>query len=351
MKKTEEVQEITLLTNEQIEALPKEAVKTVKSLNESLSTAQLQIFIPVVQSYIDLRDKAVKLKLEKNENGEVKKESISEYKSIKAEQRTLNGLITSKIKLIKNPINAIRTDIIAVEKTFKSESDKIKEAAEKEFEEYEKIQAEIAAEKQRKKDEALNAKVNEAKATADEATLKLQKTTAYNAVKYEIIGESIKDAVNEAVLNANKNRLLELQDSITKSNYDDAIDGNDVSILDDNVQTELREYFNVSKANSLKMLSERLKAIETETENVVMKATSQQPTSNIVETAKAVEQAFPGIVPFPPVPRTESLSDDEFIEYAKSEIEKILNMVVLRLETNPASKPELYDLRNKLSDI
>ena len=49
----------------------------------------------MVQTYIDLREKAIKLKAEKDESGEITKESIANYKSIKAEQRTLNGLITS----------------------------------------------------------------------------------------------------------------------------------------------------------------------------------------------------------------------------------------------------------------
>lgn len=347
MKTNEEVQEIAVLTDEQINSLPKEAVKTVQALNKSLSNSHLQNFVPVVQKYIDLRDKALKLKMEKEEDGTITKDSISNYKEIKAEQRALNGLITSKIKLIKDPINAIRADIIDVEKTFKSESDKIKLAAEKEFEEYEKELTRLAEEKQKKKDAELLAKVEESNKAAEDAKNQMAKTTIYNKIKYEIIGEGISEKTSTALASANKNTLVALSEKLNNTTYDDAIEGLDISILDMEVQAELKERFVTVKNQSIQLIKEKVAAIDLESENMVLKAAN--PSANITEAAKQIDSVIPPAVPnIPsvPLPQTTRIVT---VPYLLDEAKRLYNFASAMIAENPSCNPLIYDLRNSLS--
>lgn len=241
--KKNEIKEIQVLTEEQIDALPTEAVEVVRVLSGSLPTAQLMIFVPVVQKYVELREKASKLRLERDEELEFTPECIKLYKEVKKEVGTFNGELKRKMKEIKDPINAMKSDILNVENTFKGESDKIKETILEEFQEYEDELEKAKQAALDKKNAAMNAQIAAANEEAERLQKQSEVSNLYNTIKYTRIQEEITNAVDDAIFNNNEDALAALKAKIAQKTWNSIIAGVDVLTLDDTTVEELQEGF------------------------------------------------------------------------------------------------------------
>lgn len=349
--KTEEVQEITVLTDEQIALLPDETKESVIFLTEHVNPTDLAKLNPMAEELLEIREIGSKLKLMPAVDGKFDKKNIQEFTNIKTKIRSFRAGVKSTAKELKEEPAKITKAIIAIEKEFINEATIVYDAAETEFNDFIVEEERIKAEKQAKKDAELLASVNAAKAEANEANEKMQKTNIYNKIKYEIIG-GLSETVSEALLDANKNKLLSIKESYTKSEYIDAIHGLDISILDENVRTELAEKFASTKSQSLRLIQEKLDAIKNEEDNAILKATSANNTPAPLVQEEVKEEPQVPVVPEEPrllIPTLNELDDNEFIDYVLNELKILSNLTIKRVEDKPSSSPKIYDLRNSLS--
>lgn len=268
---------LSVLTDEQIQELPSDAVADVRFLSSNLAAAQLQVFTPVVLDYLKLREESLSLKLVKGEDNEITVESIQNYKDFKANQRSFNGMLTAKIAEIKDPINATRNGIISIDKTFRTESNILKETAEKEFDEYEKEKLRKAKEAKDKKDALLKAEVDAAKQVANEATLKNNVSTVYNKIKYTLISEGITNHVLDVLDNLNEKSLLIEKSQLIQGTFEKLVINEETSILDAAKIEELKEAYDVAKMRSIKLIDGKLEQLEKDHEREVEAAAKKIP--------------------------------------------------------------------------
>lgn len=264
--------EITILTEEQIKALPQEAVDTVMVLNDDLANKQLRIFVPVVQDYMKLRDQALALKVEKGEKGEITKDSIQAYKDLKKATGSFNSSLKTEIKKIKDPLNDTKSKVISVEKTFKTESDKIKDAAEKLFKEYED---EVARKKQEaldKKNAALNAKITEAENEAAELKKTSARSETINNLKYKETLEGITQKASDAVTNLNEGQVKALSQTLGITDFKDVLAKYDTSDIDDATLDSLEVSYVQAVKNAKSLLDNHLLSLKNERELAISKA-------------------------------------------------------------------------------
>ena len=370
VKSKEEEIEISILTEDQINELPQDAVESVRILSDDLATKQLRIFIPVVQQYIELRDLALTLKLEKGEDGEVTKESIQAYKDLKKATGSFNSELTKNIKKIKDPLNDTKSKVISVEKTFKSESDKIKEKAEKLFQEYED---EVARKKQEaidKKNAALNAKIKE----AEDAAAEMQKTSArsqvLNDIKYKETLEGITQKAADAVNHLNETQIKTLSQEFSIKEFSDVLTKYDTSALEQTTIDELTVAFNKAKEGAILTLNSKLKSLENEREL----AFSRRTESAKLEDPRLTGESIPheeymkmfyqndvptGTIPPPPIPGStpESMNFQIFLNTPSSffvkNIENVLEKIsdAIDLKIGMGATPELAELRDKFNQF
>lgn len=329
--------EIQVLTEEQISELPKDAVKEVAALNKSLVTEQLQIFVPVVQQYIDLRDRVSKLKLEKDEDGKIKKDSLQEYKSIKKEIGSFNTMQKEKIKEIKDPINAIRADIISVDKTFKSESDKLKEAIQNEFKEWEDEQQRKREEAKAKKEAAMRAEIEEANARAEEERKKSEVSHTINAIKYDEIMGNITGRANQLVNTLNIASLKSLVSEFKNKKFLELTLNYDVSLIEDETMEKLKSQFEKEISSSIALIENKIKSLEKEKAREIEKA--QQ------EVAPAPEPQ--NTIPEKPA---EDVSNEYFLSMIKGQLSAIEDELETRIQGGKHN-PEIIQLYSKLKSI
>lgn len=351
--------EISVLTEDQIDNLPEDAVESVRVLSSDLANKQLQVFVPVVQKYIELRDLALRLKIDKNEKGEVTKESIQDYKDLKKATGSFNSELKAKIKEIKDPLNDTRSKVISVEKTFKSESDKIKQEAEKLFQEYED---EVARKKQEaidKKNAALNAKIKE----AEEAASEMQKTSArsqvINDLKYKEILEGITQKASDAVNNLNEVQIKTLSQSFSILEFKDILANYDISDIDQKTIDDLEVSFNTASTNAQLMLNDKLQSLKNERELAFSRRQAEDPTPAIVPTTRS-EDVAPSIPDAPMgIPGAEP-TEFRFVIYMdtpNSFFTKNIENVISKLEEAIDAKlrkgvtPELAELKDKFNQF
>ena len=257
------------------------------------------------------------------------------------------GTLTATAKDLKANYTKINKGYKAVEDSFISEATVVFDALEKEFKPYRDYLADKKQAALDKKNEAINKAAKEANEKAQEATQKMAKTNAYNKIKYDIINRHITEKATDLVLTANKATLLQFQKELNGYTYQSVTASTDDSILDQEVKAELLENFNASKEKSKNLIENRLKAIETETENIVHKAKEWEPsTNNHIEVfSKPVV-----VPPVPPVPDVQSeYTDDDFLKEMNRRLNEVLHLVKLRIQDNPKCDGKIYDLRNKLN--
>ena len=287
------LEEFQVLTEEQILELPVEVKENVVFLTEKLGASELVTLNPMVVELLEIRKMNEELILmPKNLDGDFNKENIKDYKALKSKIRSFNSKIKSSAKKLKIEPAKITKGIIAIEKTFLNENKIVQDSAAEKFALYEADVIEKARIAKEKKDKALTDKIAEEKAIAEKANLNLNKTVIYNKVKYELINKKYSEDVSDAVLNANEAKLKEMRNELLLNSYDEFIKGNDISILDENVQSELKDYFISSKNKALNSIDARVKAIETEKENTILSAKNETIKETVEETTKAFTESY-----------------------------------------------------------
>ena len=250
--------EIIIITEEQVDALPEKAVATVRSLKGSLPQAQLQIFIPVVQQYIELRELASTVKLEKDAEGNITKESIEVYKAAKKAVGAFNGELKRKMKDVKDPLNLILADVRKVDNTFKEESDNIKEAITTEFQPYEDEIARKKKEADDKKNAALKAEVDAANEAAEFERQKNLKSEVINKLKYGEIMEGITQKTVDAVADMNPRSLEQYLHAVRNTDFADIKGRYDVTVIDAETLESIEASFAKARAGAINLIDERL---------------------------------------------------------------------------------------------
>lgn len=341
--KTEELKELEVLTPEQIEVLPEEVKENVVYLTDNMNTKDLMVLNPIVKELLAIKDDVDNLEMKPiGEDGKYDKENIQTFVDAKKRIRSFRSNLKSSATTLKEPYLAIQKSVIAIEKSIKAEADEAYEKAEKTFAEYVKYEEDLKAERQSKKDAALQAKVDEANSAAEEANAKMEKTNIYNKIKFDLINAKVVEATQDALLNGNKQRLEFLKSEFEAHDYHSAISGIDDSILDEEVRLELQAYYDKSVKNSIGLINDKLKSIQTEIDNKILSS------GNKTEEVKEVP-----LVPVPPVPEVNynDFSDEELVNHISEKALKLLTLTQDRIKLNPSCSPKIYDLRNILSDL
>lgn len=318
-----EVTEVQVLTEEQINALPEVVRTNVKYLSENVGVKDLSVLNPIATELIEIRQLGSELQLMPlNDKGEFNKDNVQQFVDLKKKIRSFRSGLKSDIKDLKAPYVKINKGYISIEKAIIDEATKVYESAEETFATYITEQDKIAAERQAKKDKALQealAEENKGKVEAQDA---LAKSTLYNKIKYEIINKNTTEASANAVANSNRDIVSGLESDINNYTFDTIIGDNDVSILDENVVAELKEYFITSKNNAVKILVDKIKALDIETKNIQLEA--QKTTI-----ASPIEVEVENVIPNPPIPRFETLeqciNQIEFVGYISIDGHKLEN--------------------------
>lgn len=313
----QEVVEFEILTPEQIKALPDDVHENVTFLTDNARPKELMKLNPIVVRLLNMRENVDKLELKKDEDGNFKKESIEEYKAWKAEQRSFNGDLERTSKKLQKPYQDINKGFISIRKTFKDESDKLKEEAEKKFAPYEEEKIRKKKEADEKRDKELKDEI----AKRDEQTKELQNkqkvSSVYNDIKFVEIAENISDNASDAIIEKNEDALQQLKAQIAQKTFEKITAKYETEVLDDTMKTELEAAFDKAKDRAIRMIQDKLDSYEMQRENDLNKA--KQEAQN--------EPAQTSSIPAPPSPEPEQeevdirkTTDDEFIE-------KIVNSV------------------------
>ena len=289
METENKVQEVQVLTEEQILALPETVKENVTFLTEEMGTKELVVLNPMVSELLEIRELGSELRMMPiNSNGEFNKDNIQEFVDLKKKVRTFRAGVKNSAKVLKEPFAKITKGIIAIEKTFIEEATKVYDAAETEFKAYDDEQTRLAEERQKKKDKALLDKIAEESAARNQAQNQLQKTNVYNGIKYQAINEGMVDVISDAVLNANEGRLKDLEQWLGNTTYASRKGSLDDSILDEDVQGELREHYLACKIKCEQMLKNRFTSIEVKKKNAILEAQQTEAAKPIEVESKEV---------------------------------------------------------------
>lgn len=357
--KTEEVAELVILTDEQIEVLPESVKENVVFLTEQLHKKDLMVLNPIVSELIEIRSFGDRLEMKPPKDGVFDKDNVQEFIDLKKKIRTFRAGVKKSGTDLKEPYLKIQKGVVAIEKAIIEEATKVYDDAEVKFKLYIDAEEEKARLKEEAKNKALLDAVEEQSKAAKEAEDKLKVSQVYNKIKYDIITKSIVENVNDALLNANEARLRELSQELNQSSYDGLVSGIDISVLSQEVAAELHEFYSISKNRSIKLINEKLKAIDIEKQNMLLENAKSSETSidRLVEAKNKIDAEIPPAVP--PVPGMESiepfsdalasLDDDQFIGFIIKEANKLLYLTNARLQKKPHCSPRIYDIRNLLS--
>jgi hypothetical protein len=276
---TKEVKEIEILTPEQIERLPDTVHDNVVFLTENVRPQELVKLNPLVSELLNMRDHLSKLEVVKDKDGKITKDSIDDYKELLKTQRSFNGTLTKTAKVLQKPYQDINKGFIEIKKTFKEESDKVKEAAEEIFAEYEEEKARKAAEQQAKKDAALNAKIEESTKEAEELRRKQEASNVFNQIKYVEIGERITERTSQAILSLNENSLARLIPEMAQKSFSGITANLDLSLLEESVLEQLKTSFDTAKRFAIASIEDKLEHYATirEKEALVAKSIPTPP--------------------------------------------------------------------------
>lgn len=357
-----EVKEIEVLTEEQISVLPDSVRDNVIFLTEEMNPKDLMVLNPAVQTLLKLRERGAKLKMKAPVDGKFDKENIQSFVDLKKDIRSFRSGIKETAKKLKEPYAKITKGIISIEKTFVEEGTVVYDVAEKEFDPYIKAEAEKDRIKQEKKDKALNDAILKAEQENKAIILEAEKTKTYNKIKYEIIAEKITEATSDALLNSNESKLKGLKEDFGGVTFDEIVSNFriDVSSLDLEILTELKESLIKAQRNSIALINDKLESIAIERKNLILESAKEESKKEIPINPTPVSNTTPITPPVPPIPNvpqvpntitrnSETLTDQELIDYVKKEGLRIFNIVNGRIGNNGACNPEIYKLRSELS--
>ena len=337
-KKKKELKELVILTPEQIEELPVTVKDNVVFLTEKVGSTDLMKLNPMVTELIAIRNegKAIAF-IEADAEGKFDKANIQEFVDIKKRVRTFRARVKEVGKEMKMEPTKINKAIISIEKIFLAEATDVYDNSEKLFEPYIKAEKEKELLKQKKKDQALLDKIEEAKKGEDKATLQLDKTNVYNKIKYELITGLITEVVADAVVNGSEHRVKEVKFTIDTYTYELITTGADDSILDEAVIGELKHFYVNAKQKGLGMLQAKLEAFTMERQNVILESQKTPfPAPPVIATENA------------PIGQVAIQNDKEFGDYIVAEGKRLLSLTSNRLNEASYCTPNIYHLRTIL---
>jgi len=337
--KTEEVQELVVLTDEQIEFLPKEVKENVVFLTENMNNKDLMVLNPIVIELMAIKNDIANLVFKPiGEDGKWDKQNIQTFVDAKKRIRAFNGELGRSSKTLKEPYLAIQKGIVAIEKAIKSESDNAMAEAESIFKDYVDWEESEKKRKEDAKNRALLKKVEQAESIVKEAQDKQEITATYNKIKYDFIHKNLVENVTNAILDANQRKIESLRTDIESWTYENTVKEliSNTDILSDELQSELHMLFSQSKTKAIRLLDDKIQELKTN---------SLQP---------AIVPVAPILSPVPPPPTHGlaahiDLTDEEFVKYVSESVANLLNLTVLRIKANPKCASTIYDLRNRLS--
>jgi hypothetical protein len=335
----EEVQELVVLTPEQIEELPTTVKENVVFLTEKVGTSDLMELNPMVSELIEIREQGKGLIFAgTNDAGEYSKSNIQDFVDVKKRIRTFRAKVGKVAKILKVEPTKINKAIIAIEKAFIAEATAVYDNAEKLFEPYIMAEEEKALAKQKAKDQALLDKIAEEKAGKDEAEEKLAKSNLYNKIKYELITGLITEKVSEAISLGSEQHVQDIKARIDSYSYELITTGVDDSILDEDVVGELKHFYVNAKQKALVMINGRLDAFAKERENIILES-NQRPFEADVIIGK------PDVIP---ATTNQIQSNKEFSDYIIAEGKRLLSLTNDRLDGDVYCTPNIYHLRTIL---
>jgi len=357
----------TVLTDAQKDNLPKSVKKNVLMLSEEMRASELKALSPLVDRLIDLKQRSQSLEVDKDEEGNITKESIDIYKTLKSDARTFNGDIGREFKIIKAPYQLISKGLVAIEKGFKTVSDdEVKVEAETKFKEYEDAEAEKSRLAAEKKNKVFVDAANKATEEADVLKRQAKKGNVYNAIRFEMIGEGITDRVIDSIESMNKASLENLKKEITEKTFDSISKHLEIDVLEEDKITELKEKFEKAQKSALTLISDKYIVIQAAYDAQVkldndQKAEEEQakkdreaevkewtPNPNISHYTGGSSQ--PHVPPVPPVPESipvdiRKSTTSEFIVNVEDKIQALELAVDMRIKDQITE--ELVILKNK----
>lgn len=275
--KETKLQEIEVLNAEQIMELDVQTQDNIIFLSENLHGSELVKLNPIVNKVLNLRTEVANLRAEKKD-GEITKDCIKQYKSIKAELRSLGGTITSEFKEMKKPYNKIGKGLVAIEKEFRKIKEELEAEAQEEFKEYEEEKKRKAEEAQAKKDAELKAEMDKANEQAEAEREKRERSEAMNKIKYELITEGIGERAEQAVEKENEDALGVTYADIAQKNLSTLMRGvSNSHLITPEQQEDLEAHLAKTKKRALKLVEDRLDKYEEEREQIRKEASAPPP--------------------------------------------------------------------------
>lgn len=385
MAKTTEknkVAEITVLTEEQINALPQKTKDDVIFLMEHLPASGLLKLSKLGEELIEMKKLASELKyIEDN------KENLQDYKNIKSKVKNFRARLPEVKKELKGPLDAMGKKILSVEKIIKSEADSYLDIIDKTFKPYLDAEAKKKADKEKKKEEERNKAIKEANDAATQAQKLAKRGQLYNDIRYQTIQNKIgrvamtncqtftAAALKEAL---NKLEALTYSSMLKENGFDD------LSPLLEEQKEELQKEFVNERDFALATYRQRINQLEEAQENAINVAKAEtkaevaqsQPAptppintpeppqqevkppvppipkeelihipnpSSVLAAAETVEKQFPQVIGSPPnnleVTKPESLeplSDTEFVDYIYNKTKDIKKLLDNRVYQDSA---------------
>lgn len=368
MSETKEVQEVQILTEEQINALPKEVKESVSFLTEKMNPKDLIVLNPIVVELLNIEKNIKNIELiPMGEDGKFDTENVKSYKAIKASIGTFNSGVTSSAKTLKAPYTAISKSLVAIEKSIKGKSADLKASVMEKFKPYEDDVLAKAKAREEKKNKALIDAANEAKAENEKLIAKNKRSEVFNAVKYERIAENITAVVSKAIVESNLQTLNERKAIVTASTFETITVGLDMTVIDDVLTADLKKSFIDAKTNALKLIDNKLADFATQKQNIVLEAQSEKSpivnTPTINEMEVKAEEVSSGVsdIPSPPGAKIiiapynfedfKDLDDEQFYNYIKERLNILDRMIDDRMTPDKVVSPKLYKLRGFIKSI
>lgn len=344
MSKTgEKVQEVQVLTTEQINNLPEVVKENVVFLTKRVNATDLAELNPLVTELLEIKEQGSKLIFAgKDEEGNYPKDNIQEFVDVKKAVRTYRAKVKKSATALKEEPKRINKAIIAIEKTFTEEATKVYNNAEKLFDEYIKHEEEVKKERERKKNEALLKQVEESQKQSEQANLKLEITALYNKLKYEKITNQLVSSVQLAVVESNKEGIERKYNSVREITWNDIIEDENVSILEQDVLAELQEFFIASRKNALAILNNKLQDIARQEQSIADKATVEAVKETVLPTQKQIVNEAGEIPLDTPL---------AIRNHVMKEVKKLLITVDNFIIKNPATYTSLKSIKEGLENI
>ena len=330
MSTESKLMEIEILTPEQIESFDKESKENIVFLTENTSTKDLAKLNPLVSEILEIKEIVSNLKMEPiGEDGKYNKENIQSFVDAKQKIRKYRASVKSSAKELKeNPARKSKA-IREIEKSFIELADKEYNDAEKVFEEYVIYETNKKAEAQKRKDEAFQKQIDDAKAVAEEVNRKALKTEVFNTIKYQKITDGITGEVTKLLTTANEKTLTDKKLELESTNFKNLTSGLRIDLLDESVLSTLRSDFANALFSAQDLIDDKLVAIQNQ------KKIDAQEYANSQEAVKAINEIIPAEVPnatigkaMPLPPQKTTTEEPDYIKKCKAYHNSIVEILM-----------------------